>query len=203
MHPSLRIERMSGDFEDSAFVWSQDRGVVYSCHPQYSLVAAVTMHKRFLVTTFLGIALLFSQGGIFLVGALCPHLRSGSASCDMQVSATEMSHEEMGHMDMGSTDNEPVAKQDDSAAQPNTEADAMGQPTTPCSHCAVHSRSNSNAISLRETEAPKRSAHSAISLTVSTLLPVVTSSAAVLTFRAHGPPGDLRPRHILINIFRI
>ncbi len=177
--------------------------MVYSCHPQYSLLAAVTMHKRFLVTTFLGIALLFSQGGIFLVGALCPHLRSAAASCDMQVSATEMSHEEMGHMDMGSMTNEPAAQHDDSAAQPNTEVEAIGQPTKPCSHCAVHSRSSSNAISLRETDTPRRSAHSAIPLTVSTLLPVVTSRAAVLTFRAHGPPGDLRPRHILINIFRI
>ena len=161
------------------------------------------MHKRFLVTTFLGIALLFSQGGIFLVGALCPHLRSASASCDMQVSASEMVHEDMGHMDMGSMANQPAAKQNSSAEQPNTEADALGQPTKPCSHCAVHSRSSSNAISLRGTDTPKRSADLSIPLTVSTIVPVVASSAAVLTSRAHGPPGELRPRHLLINIFRI
>ncbi|MGI8735008.1 MAG: hypothetical protein ACR2LM_17105 [Pyrinomonadaceae bacterium] len=155
-----------------------------------------TMHKRFLVTTLLGIALLFSQGGNFLVGALCPHLRSAAASCDMQVSETEMSHEEMGHVGMDSMENEPAAKHDN-------EADALGQPTKPCSHCAVHSRSSSNAISLRETDTPKRSADLSIPLTVSTIVPVSTSSAAVLTSRAHGPPGELRPRHILINIFRI
>ncbi|MGH9904821.1 MAG: hypothetical protein ACRD8U_04450 [Pyrinomonadaceae bacterium] len=158
------------------------------------------MHKRFLVTTILGIVLLFSQGGNFLVGALCPHLRSAAASCDMQVSEVEMSHEgmsheEMGHMDMDSI-NEPAVRQDN-------EADALGQPTKPCSHCAVHSRSSSNAISLRETDTPKRSADSAIPLAVPTIVQVVTSSAPILTSRAHGPPGDATPRHILINIFRI
>ncbi len=161
-----------------------------------SISAAVTMHKWFLVSTLLGIALLFSQAGNFLVGALCPHLRSASASCDMQVSETEMSHEEMDHAGMGSMGNEP-------AAQRNNGADALGQPTKPCSHCAVHSRSSSNAISLREADGPKRSADLTIPLTVSTIVPVATASAAVLTSRAHGPPGELRPRHILINIFRI
>ncbi len=153
------------------------------------------MHKRFLVTTLVGIAVLFGQGGNFLVGALCPHLRSAAASCDMQVSETEMSHQEMGHEGMGSMDNEPIAQ--------DNEADTLGQPPKPCSHCAVHSRSSSNAISLRETDTPKRSADLSIPLTVSTIVPVSTSSAAVLTSRAHGPPGELRPRHILINIFRI
>ncbi|MBA3255124.1 MAG: hypothetical protein H0T64_00550 [Pyrinomonadaceae bacterium] len=153
------------------------------------------MHKRFLATTILGIALLFSQGGNFLVGALCPHLRSAAASCDMQVSETEMSHEEMGHAGMDSMDNEP-------SAQPNDAAAALGQPTKPCSHCAVHSRSSSNAISLRETDT-KRSAELGIPLTVSTIVPVATPGAPVLSSRAHGPPGLLRPRHILINIFRI
>ncbi len=161
-----------------------------------SILAAVTMHKRFLVTILLGIAILFSQGGNFLVGSLCPHLRSAAALCDMQVSTSEMSHEEMGHMDMASMG-------DETAAQRNNEADALGQPTKPCSHCAVHSRSSSNAISLRETDTPKRSADLTIPLTVSTIVPVATSNAAVLTSRAHGPPGELRPRHILINIFRI
>ncbi len=158
--------------------------------------AAVTMNKRFLATTILGIAILFSLGGNFLVGALCPHLRSAAASCDMQVSETEMSHEEMGHAGMDSMGDEP-------ASQRNNQADALGQPTKPCSHCAVHSRSSSNVISLRETNGPRRSADLTIPLTVSTFVPIATSSAAALTSRAHGPPGELRPRHILINIFRI
>ncbi|MBA3567944.1 MAG: hypothetical protein H0W28_01170 [Pyrinomonadaceae bacterium] len=130
-----------------------------------------------MVTTILGIALLFSQGGNFLVGALCPHLRSAAATCDMQVSETEMSHEGMSHEEMGHTGMGSMAKEP--AAQQDNEADALGQPTKLCSHCAVHSRSSSNAISLRETDTPKRSADLTISLTVQTIVPVVTSSAQV------------------------
>ncbi|MGI9067967.1 MAG: hypothetical protein ACR2HX_16395 [Pyrinomonadaceae bacterium] len=151
------------------------------------------MHKRFLAHTVLGIALLFSQGGTFLVAALCPHLQSGMASCETQLAVPTMSHEDMGHMGM---EHEPVS---------NVSADALavGQPIGPCSHCAVHSRTNPNPNSLRETETPKRSVELSIPLQVSRVAPVAASPVAVLTSRAHGPPGDPTPRHILINIFRI
>ena len=161
-----------------------------------SFLVVVTMHKRFLATTLLGIALLFSPGGYFLVGALCSHLRSASASCDMQVAETEMSHEEMGHAGMGSVS-------DDSFAQPNNEAYALGQPTKPCSHCAVHSGSNSDVFSLRDADGPRRSADLTVPVTVSTVVPVDTYSTPVITLRDHGPPGEFTPRYILINIFRI
>ena len=61
-------------------------------------MTAITMHKRFLVTTVLAAALLFSQGGDLLVAALCPHLQSGMASCETQPPTGGMSHEDMGHM---------------------------------------------------------------------------------------------------------
>ena len=159
------------------------------------------MHRRFLAATLLAVALLFSQGVNFLVGVLCPHIRSAAASCDAQVSETEMSHEgmshdAMGHAAMDSIGNEP-------AAQQNNEADALGQPTKPCSHCAVHSRSTPNAVSLRQTDTPKRSTDLTIPLTVLSVVSVAPSSAEAVTSRAHGPPGELRPKYILINIFRI
>ncbi len=151
------------------------------------------MHKRFLATTVLATALLFSLGGSFLVAALCPHLQSGMASCEAQLAKPTMSHEDMGHMGMGH----------ESASNLNSDASAFGQPTKPCSHCAVHSRTNPNTASLRATEAANRSVDLNIPLNFSRVAPVTVSPAAVLTSRAHGPPGDSTPRHILINIFRI
>lgn len=156
-------------------------------------MTAKTMHKRFLAITVVAAALLFSQGGNFLVAALCPHLRSGMASCMTKLAAPTMSHEDMGHMGM---EHEPASNQDPDAV-------ALGQPIGPCSHCAVHSRKNPNTAWLTETEAAKRSVDLNIPLHVSRVAPVTVSTVAVLTSRAHGPPGEAIPRHILISIFRI
>ncbi|MGI8835727.1 MAG: hypothetical protein ACR2H4_03700 [Pyrinomonadaceae bacterium] len=154
------------------------------------------MHKRFVANTVLGIALLFSQGGTFLVAALCPHLQSGMPSCETKLAEPAMSHEDMGHMGRVEMEQEP-------ASQPNVYVATLGQPIGPCSHCAVHSRTSPNTASLRQAEAAKRSADLNIPLQVSRVAPAAASPVAVLTSRAHGPPGDPTPRHILINIFRI
>jgi hypothetical protein len=153
------------------------------------------MHKRFIANTVLAVALLFSQGGTFLVAALCPHLQSGMASCEAQLSAPTMSHDEMGHMGHMEMEQEP-------ASQPDAYFATPGQPIGPCSHCAVHSRTSPNTASLRQAEAAKR-VDLNIPLQVSRVAPVSASPVAVLTSRAHGPPGDNTRRHILINIFRI
>jgi len=151
------------------------------------------MHKRFLATTVLVGAVLFSQGGNFLVAARCPHLQSGMASCATQLSEPTMSHEDMGHMEM---EHETVSNGDPDAV-------AFGQPMEPCSHCAVHSRTYPNTASVRETEAVKRLVDLNISLNYSRVAPVTVHPVAVVTSRAHGPPGEHTPRHMLINIFRI
>lgn len=159
-------------------------------------MTATTMHKRFFATTVLAGALLFSQGGNFLIAALCPHLRSGMASCEKQSAGAPTSHEDMGHMGHMEMEPEP-------ASQPNPDAFALGQPIDPCSHCAVHSRTTPNIASFRATEAAKRSVDLSIPLHFSRVAPVAVSPDTVLTLRAHGPPGEAVPRHILINIFRI
>lgn len=156
-------------------------------------MTATTMHKRFLAITVLAAALLLSQGGNFLVAALCPHLQSGMASCKTQLAEPTMSHEDMGHMGM----------EHETASNPDPDAVALGQPIGPCSHCAVHSRTNPNTASLRETEATKRSVALNLPHAFSRPSPVSVPPVSVLTSRAHGPPGERTPRHILINIFRI
>ena len=153
------------------------------------------MHKRSLATTVLGVALLFSQGGSFLIAALCPHLRSGRVSCNKHDAESTMSHDEMGNMAMDSTDK--------SASNPDPNAVAVGEPIGLCSHCALHSRTAPPAASLREIEASKRSGTFAIPDAVPQVVSVETPYPAILTSRAHGPPGETIPRYVLINIFRI
>jgi hypothetical protein len=151
------------------------------------------MKMRFLATTVLAAALLFSQGGNFLVAALCPHLQSGTASCEIALAETTLSHKDMGHVGMDHS----------SAFNPDPSAVAAGHGIDPCSHCAVHSSKTPYPASLRETKAPKRSAGLSIPLQSSTVPPGIVGPAAVLSSRAHGPPGESTARYILISIFRI
>lgn len=159
-------------------------------------MTALTMHKRFLTTAFLAVAFLFSQGGTFLIASLCPHLGSGLASCEMQVTQAAAIDEHEGHMQMESMEMESTPEQ-------SADDNVLGQPTKPCEHCAVHSRSGPDASLLRVTEAGKHSGHLALPPLVSRVVSVPTSFVTVLSARAHGPPGDSTRRHVLINIFRI
>jgi hypothetical protein len=151
------------------------------------------MDMRFLATTVLATALLFSQGGNFLVAALCPHLLSEMASCDIPPAKTAQSHQDMGHPGMDHP----------SAVNPDPNAVALGLGDGPCSHCSVHTRKNPSPASLRETEAPKRSADLRIPIDLSIVVPVIVGPAAVLNSRAHGPPGQSTTKYILISVFRI
>ena len=153
------------------------------------------MHKRFLAITVLGVAFLFSQGGSFLIAALCPHLRSAQVSCDTHHTGSAMSHDNMGNMPMDSVE--------ESASNPDPNAVALGQPVELCSHCMMHTRITANAITLREIEASKLSGNYAIPDSVPAVVSVEMPSVAILNSRAHGPPGQTTPRHVLINIFRI
>lgn len=161
------------------------------------------MHKRFIVTTVLGVALLFSQGGNFLIAAFCPHLQSGMVSCETKPSSSSTSHETMAHEDMGHTGHMEMEHETLPKPDPDTDAVAMGQSNEPCLHCSVHSSRTPTSASLRETEAAKRSINPTIPVHLSSVAPATITPDAVLTSRAHGPPGKATSRHILISIFRI
>lgn len=153
------------------------------------------MHMRFLTTTVIVLTLIFSQGGSFLVAAMCPHLTSKVASCESPDAPEEMDHHEMGHGQMDSVDQElsPIGF----AAPP-----AVIELITDCNHCAIHSRTDSDA-SLRDWSIPRPSSDRTVPLPVTMVAPVATLSAIVLTSRAHGPPGSEVSRYILVNVFRI
>ena len=153
------------------------------------------MHKRFLATTVLATALMFGLGGNFLIAGLCPHLRAAQVSCHSQVAESPMSHDDMGDMEMDSMD--------ESASNPDPDAIAIGEPIGLCPHCAVHSRTTPNAVSLREVEASQRAGSFGTPDAIPNVVPVETSTVSILISRSHGPPGDTTRRHVLINIFRI
>lgn len=146
------------------------------------------MLRLFPITLLLGLALLFGQGGVVLVAAVCPYLSLAAPGCDMPEMNAEMDHSQMAHHDMNH-DN------------PDSPAIANAQEHEPCTHCVIHSRSNSNGEFVRTTETVKRSADLDVPVRVS--LPPL-APVAVLTPREHGPPGKAsRPKHVLINTFRI
>jgi hypothetical protein len=163
------------------------------------------MYKRFAAPTVLGIALFFSQGGNFLVAALCPHFQSGMASCGMQPSSSTSSDEAMSHEDMGHAGHMEMEQETDPGPFADADADAvaMSQSHNPCLHCSVHSSRTPASASLRETEAAKRSIDLSIPTHLSRVAPSTVNPVAVLTSRAHAPPGEPTSRHILINIYRI
>ena len=155
------------------------------------------MHKRFLATTVIALALVFSQIGTFIVAALCPHVTSKVVSCETQAAPTE-SDETMAWIDMQMESTESLPNHAEGNA-----ALATAEPTGSCKHCALHSRTSPNKTSLRESNTPQRSVDLTISLPVADVTLAPKFPSAVRPARAHGPPGNETPRHVLINIFRI
>ncbi len=162
------------------------------------------MPKQFLVNIVLASALLFSQGGSFLIAALCPHLQSESVSCEAQVSTPTMSHEQMAHEAMGhGAMHHGDSSEPESPATTNLGKIALSQLPEACSHCTIHSGTTPTGATLRFADTVKRSFDLNIPPAASPVEPVVATSVAVLSSRAHGPPGETVPRHLLINIFRL
>ena len=157
------------------------------------------MLKRLTITSLLGLALLFSQGGVLLIAALCPHLRLAVRVCSMPNNEPEMDHSQMAHHDM---DQGTLLLSTTGDANASELAPSEG--ARPCSHCAISASSNATVASLRTAEITKRSA--ALNVSQSNAVPpsLALSDVAVLTPRDHGPPGEAsRPRHVLLNTFRI
>ena len=158
------------------------------------------MLKRFPITLLLGFALLFSQGGVLLIAALCPHLKFTAPICDMPKMQLAMDHSQMGHH-AGDTHDAPTQA---SNFDSNDVDGVIGHREQTCSHCVIHSSSPSNFVSIRTADIGKRAQGLEVPHSVSVAPPIAATTAAALIPRDHGPPGKAsRPKHILINTFRI
>jgi hypothetical protein len=152
------------------------------------------MSKRLISTTLFSFALLFAQGGSFLIAGLCPHLRTGVMRCDAPPKGPSMGHHQMADMQMD---------QESGESPLNSDAPAVDQPTGTCTHCAVHCRTTSNAFSVRHVEAAKRATSLAVPMSFHRPELLLIQVQQRLTARSHGPPGNTVSRHILIDVFRI
>ncbi len=160
------------------------------------------MKTRFAATTAIGITLLFSQGASVFIAALCPHLRTPAEACVTQTVTPTAPNEHISHMHMDSTPSKEAPSDLTKSEEASPEV-SLGPPLGSCSHCAMHSRSNTNPVSFRETETAKRAGELKIALSVERVIFEPESLVAICASRAHGPPGSELPRHVLINVFRI
>jgi hypothetical protein len=165
-----------------------------SATPKIRSLRLRLMSKRLISTTLLSFALLFAQGGSFLIAAFCPHVRKGIMRCDTSAQESQMDHHHMSDMQMD---------QDSDELPLDSDAPALDRSTGNCTHCAVHSRTTSSVFSVRHVEAVKRTTNLAVPLVFRRPEPAMISPQERLTARSHGPPGGTIPRHILIDIFRI
>ena len=149
----------------------------------YSAVSLI-MNKRFVATAFIALAVLFSQGGGSALAALCPHLRSVKKAC----------HE---------TQPQEVTETHHRTERANGHAfDATGT-AAPCSHCAVHSRTKRDDSTLQPPNTSQRASDPATSIPESVVGPPSLSKTIAWTAKAHGPPRETGPLHLLHNVFRI
>ena len=140
------------------------------------------MNRRFVATAIIALAVLFSQGGGSALAALCPHLRSLNNSChEMQTQA--VSHHEI--------------------ERANGNAFDSTDSTAACNHCAVHSRTKRDDSTLQPANTSQRASDLTISSTPSVAGPPALSKTIAWTAKAHGPPRDAGPLHLLHNVFRI
>jgi hypothetical protein len=73
----------------------------------------------------------------------------------------------------------------------------------PCNHCAVHSRTKRDDTKLQPANASQRASDLTISMPGSVAGPPSLSKAIAWVAKAHGPPRDSGPLHLLNNVFRI
>ena len=149
------------------------------------------MNKRLFPTTLLSFALLFSQGGIVLIAALCPHLRTGVMRCDSSAQPV-MDHHHMTEMKMD-PDEMPF----------NNDGPAVDIPLGTCTHCVVHAKTTSGIFPARHREAAKVASDLTVPLVSGSPVLTTIQGPERLTARSHGPPGDTVSRYILIDVFRI
>lgn len=155
-----------------------------------------SMKGRFLATTFVALALILGQSANVLTAAFCPHVRFNQPSCETPSVQTEGDHHNMDHMVMEQETGRPS---NSTAAESVTLAPSNG----PCNHCAVHSRETGSTASLQRSYFANSLHESMPTVNHSLERPIFVSEALNLSSRAHGPPGGVRPRHILISVFLI
>jgi hypothetical protein len=142
------------------------------------------MNTRFVATAIITLALLISQGGGSALAVICPHLRSSNNTCH------EMPAQQV-------VDHRHDFKRANGDAFDTTDSDA------PCNHCAVHSRTKRDDSRLQPPNASQRA--SDLTIPISTFISGLSAVSKTIAWmaKAHGPPRESGPLHLLNNVFRI
>lgn len=143
------------------------------------------MNRRFLAATILALAVLFSQGGGLVLAAICPHLRAQhGASCHENTQKKVVHHQEM-------------------APAGDAEVFQSEETAVSCNHCAIHSRTKRDDSALQPTNTLQRESDPPVLISFRLVEPASVLTAPAWSTRAHGPPLDTGPLHLLHNVFRI
>ena len=118
---------------------------------------------------------------------------------EMQMDITDVESEAASQTTVNSiSESSPVQIETDSTF----DQVAIDFPTEPCGHCWMHSQPASGTATLVAVVPTKK----LIDTNAPPAEVAVTSPSpfiGAITPVEHGPPGDVLPRHLLINVFRI
>jgi hypothetical protein len=152
---------------------------------KYVIVAPCVMNQRFVAAIIVALAVLSSQAGGSVLAAICPHLRSPhNASCNEAPPNTSVVHHQMDN-----ANGDAVFETEETAAS--------------CNHCAVHSRTKRDDSARQSTDSVQRASDPSVADAFSAAGPPSLVRTVTWFARAHGPPGNAGPLHLLLKVFRI
>ena len=131
------------------------------------------------------LAVLFSQGGSFVLAAVCPHLRIEQPDNSCHTNSHEVVAEH---------------HQPNEAKGPAFETE---EPGIRCNHCVVHSRNKREESVLQQTKTSQRADDQKSAVPVVKVEPPSFLKTVAWSAKAQGPPGHNAPLHLLLNVFRI
>lgn len=194
----------------------------HGCQKRYLLYWPVIRHcgkasmrARPLSIILLVVAFFFSAWGNVIPAVLCPRHELNHDCCvtPRQTAQSDTCQHEMGGMDMreGQRGRESgsahyseltaIAADLTLALAPESAEVVSELPLESCAHCLIHSQLTSASATAAVDPAKRLIESDASAPSGAIALP----SAVVVTIMrlAHGPPGNLFLRHVLINVFRI
>jgi hypothetical protein len=154
------------------------------------------MRKNFSIIGFLLLALLNAGAGNVIAASFCPRFTANHACCQRHSGAADKQPDNM----FGSSCHVHAHEMNhEQSARPLPFETVSSSEEPECTHCLSHSQTSP----VRSMAAPAASVQD-IAQTGPTLHPFEDhfSFLHLLTFD-HGPPGNVRSRHILISVFRI
>ena len=147
---------------------------------EYVIVRFTGMNQRSVVLIIVALAVLLTQGGGLMLGAICPHLRAQQNSCHESMPEVVVSHD----------------------SQANSEA-VESPDAASCTHCAIQSRTRQDESAPPQVNTAQRIDDPIVPLGSLVIRPAAMAKNVAWTAQAHGPPGNPDPLHLLHHVFRI